>query len=78
MDESFWKTAAASLPPQVQWRYAGLFEAAEEFERLLDSAVTVGGHSRRLLARTCRAMADALRKAARKLDVAARRMTATR
>lgn len=78
MDESFWKTAAASLPPHVQWRYARLFEAAEQFERLLDLAVTASGHACRLLARTCRRMADALRKMARKLDVKARRLTATR
>ena len=78
MDESFWKTAAASLPPQIRWRYARLFEVAEEFERQLDFAVTVSSHACRLLARTCRGMADALRKAARKLDIAARRLTATR
>ena len=78
MSESFWKTAAASLPPHVQWRYASLFEAAEQFEQLLDFTVRAGGHACRLLARTFRGLANLLRDAAWRLDGAARRLTATR
>jgi len=74
MAQSFWKTAAASLPPQVQWRYAGLFEAAEQFERLLDFVITVRGRAHRALARACGGLADALRDAARALDSAAWRL----
>jgi hypothetical protein len=78
MAQSFWKTAAASLPPQVQWRYAGLFEAAERFELLLDSVVTARGRLQRVLARACRGLADALRDAARALDAAAWHLTIIR
>ena len=78
MAESFWKAAAASLPPQVQWRYARLFEAAEEFEQLLDFVLTARGRAHRALARAFRGLADALRNAARTLDAAAWRLTLTR
>jgi hypothetical protein len=78
MAESFWKIAAASLPPQIRWRYGGLFEAAERYELLFDFLVTSGGHARSALARTCRWLADALRDGARRLDFAARRLTVTR
>ena len=78
MAESFWRKAAASLPPQVQWRYAGLFEAAERFELLYDLVAASGGRARSALAQSCRGIADALRNAARTLDVAARRLTPTR
>ncbi len=78
MDESFWKTAAASLPPRVQWRYARLFEAAEEFEKLLDLLLAARGRVYSAAARACRRVADALRKSARRLDVKARRLTPTR
>ncbi|HSF22265.1 MAG TPA: hypothetical protein VLA81_09495 [Burkholderiales bacterium] len=78
MAESFWKAAAASLPPQIQWRYAGLFEAAERYELLFDLVVSSGGRARRALAHACRRLADALRNAARALDAAAWRLTPTR
>lgn len=78
MTRSFWRTAAASLPPQIQWRYAGLFEAAERYELLFDIVATSGGRVRRALAQTFRGTADALRKSARRLDVKARRLTPTR
>lgn len=77
MAESFWKTAAASLPPQVQQRYARLFEAADEYEPLLDFVMTARGRAHRALAHACRGLADALRNAAGKLDIAARRLTPT-
>jgi succinate dehydrogenase flavin-adding protein (antitoxin of CptAB toxin-antitoxin module) len=77
VSESFWKTAAASLPPTVQQRYARLFEAADKFEQLLDLVVTSGGRARRALAQTFRGIAKTLRKTARKLDVVARRLTPT-
>jgi len=76
--ESFWKAAAASLPPQVQWRYARMFEAAERFEELLDRVLTARGRAHRALARACSRLADALRNAARALDAAAWRLTLTR
>ena len=78
MHESFWRTALASLPPHVQQRYAGLFEAAEAYEPVIDFIVTARGRASRTLARTCRGMADALRNAARALDAAAWRLTLTR
>jgi hypothetical protein len=34
--ESFWKKAAASLPPQVQRRYGHLFEAAEQYQPVVE------------------------------------------
>ena len=37
--ESFWKKAAASLPPQVQRRHAHLFDAAERYEPVIDFIV---------------------------------------
>jgi hypothetical protein len=49
MTDSFWKNAARSLPPEVRWRYAKLFEAAERYERLLDLALDAGGHALRAL-----------------------------
>jgi len=78
MSDSFWKTAAASLPPQVQWRYARLFEAAEQFEQLLDFVLTARGRAHRTLAHACRGLADALRNAARALDAAAWHLTLAR
>ena len=78
MPDSFWKTAAASLPPRVQWRYGSLFEAADEFEQLLEFVLAGRGRFYSALARACRSVADALRKSARRLDVKARRLTPTR
>lgn len=78
MAESFWRNAAASLPPQIRWRYAGLFVAAERYELLFDSIATSDGHARHALADACRGVADALRGAARRLDVAAHRLMPTR
>ena len=78
MADSFWKTAAASLPPHVQERYASLFEAAEQYEPVIDFIVTARGRAHRALARVCRGMADALRNTARALDAAAWRLTLTR
>jgi hypothetical protein len=37
--ESFWKSAAASLPPHVRRKYAHLFEAAERYEPVVDFIV---------------------------------------
>jgi hypothetical protein len=78
MAESFWKTAAASLPPHVQERYASLFEAAEEYEPVIDFIVTARGRAYRALAQGFRSLADTLRNAARALDAAAWRLTLTR
>jgi hypothetical protein len=35
----FWREAAKSLPAQVQARYAGYFESAEQWELALDRAI---------------------------------------
>ena len=78
MPQSFWKDAAASLPPHVRERYASLFDAAEEYEPVIEFIVTARSRAYRTLARTCRGMADALRNAARALDAAAWRLTLTR
>jgi hypothetical protein len=78
LTDSFWKTAAASLPPTVRWRYAKLFEAADEFEQLLDFVLSKRGRAYSALASACRGVADGLRKSARRLDVKARRLTPTR
>lgn len=78
MAESFWKTAAASLPPQVQRRYANLFEAADAFEQLLDDLLAARGRIYSAVASVCRSAADALRRSARRLDVKAQRLTPTR
>jgi hypothetical protein len=78
MAESFWRTAAASLPPHVQSRHAKLFEAAEEFDALLDFVLTARGRVHSALARACRGLAAALRDAARALDAAAWRLTIIR
>lgn len=78
MAESFWKTAAASLPPQVQRRYANLFEAADAFEQLLDDLLAKRGRIYSAVASVCRSAADVLRRSARRLDVKAQRLTPTR
>jgi len=78
MAESFWKAAAASLPPQVQQRYASWFEAAEKYEPVIEFIATARARAHSALARCFRGIADALRNAARTLDVAARRLTPTR
>ena len=36
---SFWKSAAAALPLHVQRKYAGLFEAAERYEPVVEFIV---------------------------------------
>jgi hypothetical protein len=37
--ESFWRKAAASLPPHAQRKYAHLFDAAERYEPVIDFIV---------------------------------------
>lgn len=71
---SFWKDAAASLPPEVRRRYAPDFEAAERLDKLLDLGIAAWGIARRVVARSCEAAAQGLRTAARLLDAAARRL----
>jgi hypothetical protein len=71
---SFWKDALASLPPIAQRRYATAFEAAERFETLLDTGIAAWGSARRALARTFQTTAHAMRRTARILDSAARRL----
>ena len=78
MTDSFWKNAAASLPPSVQKRYANLFVAADEVEQLIDWLLASRARAYSALAQACRGIADALRRSARKLDVKARRLTPTR
>ena len=75
MPRSFWKKALASLPPQVQRRYAAEFEAIERYEPLIGLVADAGGHARRALGNCCRRAAGALRAAARRLDTAGRRLS---
>ena len=72
MTQSFWKDAAASLPPQVRRRHEAEFEAAERYEHLLDLAITGWHQIKRVLARSCKASALGMRAGARSLDAAAR------
>jgi hypothetical protein len=51
---SFWKNAAACLPPEARRRYAADFEAAERFELLLDLGIEACGIATRALAKGCR------------------------
>jgi len=74
MTTLFWKDALASLPPNVQRRYAASFEAAERFEALLDLGIEAWGSVKRALARVCKAAARAMRGTARILDGAAHRL----
>ncbi len=78
MSTSFWKEAAASLPPEVRRRYTANFEAAERFEYLVDVGIEAWGFARRTLAKSCQVAAHTLRTAARILDTAARRLTLAR
>lgn len=74
MTTSFWKKAAASLPPEIRDRYAAHFEAAERYEHLLDFGIEAWPVARRALAKGCHGAAHALRMAARSLDSAARHL----
>lgn len=49
MPNSFWRNAAASLPPHVRRRYAHLFEAAERYEPVIDFLVDSARHASRAL-----------------------------
>jgi hypothetical protein len=71
MNDSFWKEAAASLPPEVRSRYAAEFEAMERYEVLLDVVMSGGSRARRALGRGCQT-------AARLLDTAAQRLLLSR
>lgn len=74
MTTLFWKNALASLPPEVQRRYAATFEAAERFEMMLDQAIEAWGSAKHALGKIFRAAAHAMRRAARILDSAAHRL----
>jgi hypothetical protein len=74
MTRSFWKDAAASLPPAIRDRYAADFRAAERYEHLFDFGVDAWRMARRGLAKLCQVAASALRAAARFFDSAARRV----
>ena len=47
--ESFWKKSAASLPPHVRRRYGRLFEAAEQYEPVIEFIVNAFSARRGLL-----------------------------
>jgi hypothetical protein len=49
--ESFWSKAAASLPPHVRRRYGHLFEAAEQYEPVLELVVDTCADAWRALAK---------------------------
>jgi hypothetical protein len=74
MTTLFWKDALASLPANVQRRYAASFEAAERFEALLDLGIEAWGSAKHALANICQASARAMRGAARILEDAAHRL----
>ena len=71
MTESFWKDAAASLPPSVQRRYATEIEAMGRYDLLMDVAVDAWRNTRRVLGKGCLA-------AARMFDNVAHRLLLTR
>ena len=64
MTRSFWKDAAASLPPAIRDRYAAEFRAAERYEHLFELGIDAWHIARRGLAKCCRVAAYALRAAA--------------
>ena len=74
MTGSFWKDALASLPPEVQSRYAADFEMAERLDRSLDIALDAWSSGKRTLARICCAAAYARRTTAQILERAAQRL----
>jgi len=74
MTTLFWKDALASLPPNVQRRYAASFDAAERFEALLDLGIEAWRSAKHALAKICQAAARAMRGTARILDGAAHRL----
>ena len=74
MTKSFWKDALAALPLSVQRRYAASFEAAENFETLLDLGIEAWDSGKHATARTCQAAARAMRGMARFLEAAAHRL----
>lgn len=74
MNGSFWKTAAAKLPPEVRQRHAAAFDAADRYEPVLDCIIGAGRYARRALAFLCGTAAGALHTLARTLDAAARRL----
>jgi hypothetical protein len=75
MTTSFWRDAAASLPPAIRNRYAADLAAAERFEHLLEFGIETWRFARRVLAKCCQVAAYALRAAARLFDSAARHLT---
>ena len=74
MTTLFWKDALASLPPNVQRRYAASFDTAERFEALLDLGIEAWRSVKHALAKICQAAARAMRGTARILDGAAHRL----
>ena len=63
--ESFWKKAAASLPPHVQRKYGHLFEAAERYEPVVEFLVDGCRDASSALARMFHARAAHREKTAR-------------
>jgi hypothetical protein len=78
MTISFWKGVVASLPPEVQRRYARDLAAAERYEPMLDLAIEIAGIARRVLGRCCRVVAQGLRVSAALLEAAAWRLALRR
>lgn len=74
MCSSFWKDAAASLPPPVQRRCGAEFAAAKRLEAALDLVIELVGITMRVLGRGCNSAAGGLRKTARILDSMARHL----
>jgi len=74
MTQSFWKEAAASLPPQVARRYAAAFEKAEVYEQLLDRIIGAWCSAGSKLMTSCKAASQRLRNAGRSRRNAAQRL----
>jgi hypothetical protein len=77
MAGSFWKEAAAALPPEVRRRHAAELAAAERYENVIDGCLEAWRVGRRLLAIACAGFALALRVMARILYAAGRRLSST-
>ena len=64
--ESFWKTAAAALPPHVRRKHVHLFEAAEQYEPVVELIADGCGKAWRAATRLFHAGPDTGRPAGRK------------
>jgi hypothetical protein len=64
--ESFWRRAAAALPPHVRRKYIRVFEAAEQYEPVVEFMVDGCGKAWSALGRLFHAQPNTARPAGRK------------